>query len=163
MFTQFRLNFMLTTALLCAATGCSNDEEGSGSGVVFSPDEELGTLFGDHTIQGTATLPNASEGQLVQITLQGSGFEGSEVGPAGQTPGGETFSYEIRNVKNGTYKIRIRVDGSGDGLSLADPGDFDGYYDGTVDQPILESADASEVTVTDGDVGGIDFGLGVNP
>jgi hypothetical protein len=133
---------------------------GGGSGTVSLDASRI--FNGNLTLSGTITLPPGSgAGKSIQLTASGGGEDitqsGSQVGPAGTTPG-DTVPYTVTGLVEGTYSIRARVDMDANGSLEA--GDLDGYTGGTVAAPVVEFTKAVKVTVGPSGATGVDFGLG---
>lgn len=131
----------------------------AGSLVFDASDIFEGSLW----LAGTVTLPESSSGQGIQINVVGDpdeGFPGNQVGLLGNTSG-DTVDYAVTGLAPGIYRIQLRVDATGNGM-LGDAGDWEGWYDGTVEAPVLDQSGAAPVDVH-GTVTGVDFGLAILP
>jgi hypothetical protein len=157
-FTSPALRRLFTLSLLSLAAGCTEpDPDGS----IASLDGSK-IFGGDLQISGLVDLPpGVPDGSPVQISLTGSGadFAGSLAGPAGVTDG-DSLAYQITSLRGGgEYTLWIRVDATGDG-NFGQPDDVEGFYNGTVEEPVklIEEADVVDLTTTSAD--GVDFGIG---
>jgi hypothetical protein len=142
-----------------SSTGATSASSGGPSAVTL----DASRIFrGNLTLSGTITLPPGSgAGKSIQLTASGGGEDitqtGSQVGPAGTTPG-DTVPYTVTGLVEGSYSIRARVDMDANGSLEA--GDLDGYTGGTVAAPIMEFSKAVKVTVGPSGATAVDFGLG---
>jgi hypothetical protein len=149
--------------LSCSDDGGSSSSSGSGGGAVTL---DASNIFkGNLTLSGTITLPAGSgAGKSIQLTASGGGADitqkGSQVGPAGTTPG-DTVPYTVTGLVAGKYSIRARVDMNGDGMLAS--GDLDGFTGGTAAAPVTDFAKAVQVDVGPSGATGVDFGVGKVP
>ena len=81
--------------------------------------------------------------------------------PLGNTNSSGEFEYRIVNAADGDYQVSARVDINDSGQF--DTGDLDGYFDGTVDQPIQDDDLATEITLRGMPVQDVDFGIAPAP
>jgi len=155
---------LVSVALVLA--GCSGS--GGGGGGEATPGGGVLTLSatafgddGDGRIFGEVTLPAKTvAGTRVQVT-----YARSDPDPGGGSASGrlqETtrhLLYAVEDLPGGTYSVRLRVDVDDNG-DFGDPGDYEGWFKGSVDDPILDDADADERELQDGERINMDFGLG---
>lgn len=146
---------------LCA--GCSGGGGGSSAGGTLVYDAS-GFLGGKLSISGTVTLPKAASGgggaQIGYVAEDAGGQPlGSYAASAGKVSGTQA-KYRLTGLVSGSYRVTIRIDADGDN-QLRQPGDFEGYYDGTVAAPIMDVNNAHAIDVGSSSVTGADFGLGI--
>jgi hypothetical protein len=121
---------------------------------------------GNSGIVGTISLPaNVTAGSYTQLVFDkaGPGFTASQIAGSFMTQAGATdVKYRLRKLPDGNYYLRFRVDQTGN-MMFGDPGDFEGYYNGSVAMPIASKADAPLVTVNAQCRINADFGVGSLP
>ncbi len=162
-------------ALLAACGGGGSGGSGGGGGGGDDPDIVVTPkiLTGDATIQGTITLSKAGDPQTAptyQFGVVASNPDGTLVGGGGTFDGGPvateikgnsltlttaTVTYEVRGIAAGSYGLWFLLD---DGNGKVGDEDALGYYPGTVDMPITDSAKAKVVAVGAGATVTADFG-----
>jgi len=149
-----------------AADASTDIDGGDGGGggclanAAFAQDSAYG---GTLAIRGRITFPaGLPAGRSVAVSIQAA--VGGEVKQQGfaTLAQSESYTYRIGGLIPGRYILRVQADATNNG-SVADVGDFDGYYNGTASGPILLRADAVAVEVKDQCLDNIDFGAGIKP
>ena len=152
----------------CAATiaaagllaGCG------GGGSSCEPAEVVGTAFtlddGTATVSGTVTLPaDAPDGRAIEVFVHKGGGAFGVIGESlvdQQHTCGDSFTFAIEQLEAGTYSLSARLQLPSDKEEIVY--DHIGFYGGTVEDPVIDYLDATEITVTTEKLTGIDFGLG---
>lgn len=124
---------------------------------------QAGSFYaGTFWITGTISMPaQASAAYGVQLKVSLDGSSGGEfINAAGASDGAKPLTYAITGLKAGSYTVQAIVDANKSNTINA--GDYTGFARGTTDSPIVDVADANEIVVN-GNVTGVDFGLGIMP
>lgn len=137
---------------------------GCGGGGDGAPYEMVGVdhdFGGDLTISGTITFPGSGSHyvrlQVFEATRPDDNIARSTV------ISGDGFLYELSGLEpGGSYKVYACVNREGS-PNFGDPGDAEGYYDGTEAAPIFAFDDAPAITLGTESLSGLDFGLGILP
>jgi hypothetical protein len=139
-------------------------EEPVGDGIPVI-DLPMGLVKGPLTVQGIITLPadtrpgvytvfefdQPTSGPIPDITVL--------VGP--DTTDAKKMRFVLKGLKDGEYKFKFFVDQNNNrGM---DSGDYEGWYAGTVDNPLLSYEVATVLKLEGRDHEGIDFGIGRKP
>jgi len=121
---------------------------------------------GNSGIAGTISLPaNVAAGHATQLVIDkaGPGFTATQIAGTFMTQAGVTeVKYRLSKLPDGNYYIRFRVDQTGN-MMFGDPGDFEGYPNGSVAMPIASKADARVFHVVEQCRINADFGVGALP
>ncbi|HQY63416.1 MAG TPA: hypothetical protein PK141_18580 [Polyangiaceae bacterium] len=115
---------------------------------------------GSLAVRGTVTLPAplpSGRTFVLSIGLQSGDTRTQTFFTATAT---DRFTFRIAGLAAGLYVVRAQVDVGGNG-SVSDPGDYDGYYDGTAVGPIQVRADAKPVFLVGACLDNVNFGPGV--
>jgi hypothetical protein len=150
-----------------ASNGVDSGGPGKDSGTAPMGDHMLdaSVIFdGSLWLTGTIVLPEDTSGLGMQLHVRGmpdEGFGGSFSGPVGTTTGGEV-EYAITGLADGEYFVQLRVDATANGM-VGESGDWEGYYDGSVEAPIFEEAGAPAVVVRSAPTADVDLGIGILP
>lgn len=122
-----------------------------------------GAFGGVLAIRGTvsfpAPLPAQRRVEISVVSTAGGNVRSQSFAAAAVS---DRFTYRVGGLTVGKYVLRVQADATGNGV-VNDPGDYDGYFDGTATGPILNRADAAFVDVVGACVDGINFGAGVKP
>lgn len=132
------------------------------AGATWSMD---GAFGGALALRGTVTVPAPLPvGRTVVLTVAQIVGTVSDAHTQSftTTSASDRSTYRIGGLARGAYRIRVQADANGNG-AVNDPGDYDGYYDGTAAGPILNAVDAKTVTLATDCVDKLDFGAGVKP
>ncbi len=142
------MRFLILTAFVLGSCG------GSG-GADFVIDSEI--FDGSYSISGTITLPAAvsDKGATLNVARVSAGG-GSEL--VSQRASGSSLTYRISNLPAGSYTVQMRIDVDGNG-TFNEAGDYEGYCCGTLAAPITDSAEATEITLTNANLTNQNFGL----
>ena len=117
---------------------------------------------GNYAITGTVSLPaDASKNRSIGVTASRTGPDSaySEIIYGDAKTCGTTFTYTVKGLADGFYTICVFVDQNGD--VVLNSGDYEGCFSGTLESPIKDSVDATEIQINGVDKSGIDFGVGV--
>jgi hypothetical protein len=171
----WRLLLVAVPALVGSALACSPGESRTGASaadadlrVCLPGNHDVTVLWmqaarGLHGITGTVLLPATTGDRATQFQVdQTSPFPGGSqiVGTFKTRPGATTVTFRLSDVPDGTYRLRFRVDETGNGR-FGDPGDIEGYFDGTSSRPLLSHLLARTIRVEGTCVTGADFGVGL--
>jgi hypothetical protein len=142
------------------AIGCGGSDPSSGS--VEAPTLLDSTPFGGSlSISGTVSLPDSAvAGKAISLEVNRLAGGNDLTRDSTQTTSAKTVKYVVSGVTDGDYEIRLRVDVTGN-MQFSDPGDFDGFYRGSVAMPALSSSTGSKITVAGASLTAVDFGIGV--
>jgi hypothetical protein len=108
--------------------------------------EESNFWDGPITACGTVTLPaDAASSQLLQLLIyRVDGLGGNEFLGPGMTNTEKRVHFRI-DLEAGEYKIGMRIDDNGD--QVIGTGDLQGFYDGTLEAPLIGDAGAAVITL----------------
>lgn len=145
-------------------TSDATSDDGSADGgaclanATFAFDSAYG---GNFAIRGRVTFPaSLPTGRVVNLSIQAAvGGEAKQQSFA-TTGITDSATFRIGGLLPAGYVLRVQADANGNG-AVGDPGDYDGYYDGTASGPILVRADAVAITVKDACLDNVDFGAGI--
>lgn len=129
------------------------------SGATLAMDAAFG---GGLAVRGTLTVPAplpAGRTLILSVSVSSGETRTQTFYVAAVT---DRFTFRVGGLAAGSYVVRVQADVGGNG-AINDPGDYDGYYDGTASGPILLRADAKVFTLTTQCVDKLDFGAGVKP
>ncbi len=118
-----------------------------------------GTLAMRGTISFPAPLP-AQRVVVVSVVAQVGGdvrFQAFATAAAS-----DRYTFRVGGLVTGKYILRVQADALGNGTAI-DPGDYDGYFNGSAAGPILVRADAVPVDLKTDCLDKVDFGAGVKP
>lgn len=147
--------FLVTALVALALTGCGSSDSSSEDDVLVA---DFGPILdGKLSIAGTVELPADSQGRVIQVGLAGQSSSAQNLG----NTSGSSFRYRLVNVPPDNYRLLMRVDQIDDG-QISGPGDFEGYYPGSVAAPVLDFDQAASFDLS-ASQSGVDFGLGVLP
>jgi hypothetical protein len=122
-----------------------------------------GAFGGILAIRGTVTFPAPLPAQRrVEISIVSTAGGNVRSQSFAAAAISDRFTYRIGGLTVGKYVLRVQADATGNGV-VNDPGDYDGYFDGSATGPILNRADAAFVDIVGACVDGINFGAGVKP
>ncbi len=147
-----------------ATDGGTTSDASQEAGVSCLPQASFsldGAFGGNLAIRGTITFPAPLPAQrlvVVSIVAAVGGDPRQQAFAAGATS--DRFTYRIGSLISSKYIVRIQADAGGNG-AVNDPGDYDGYFNGTASGPILTRADAIAVDVKSDCLDLVDFGAGV--
>lgn len=149
--------------MLCLAA-CGGDDEDEGGGVPTIKVTPF--LFeGPYTVKGTIELPaDTASGRATQFEFArvNAGINGgAEIEPGPSTTDSKTIHFEINGLEDGEYLFRLGVDQSGD--RKLGTGDYEGWYGGTLQAPILDRQNAVVLKLEGRNHEGINFGIGPKP
>ena len=122
-----------------------------------------GAFGGNLAVRGTITFPAPLPAQrlvVVSIVAAVGGDPREQAFAANATS--DRFTYRIGGLITSKYIVRVQADAGGNG-AVNDPGDYDGYFNGTASGPIRTRSDAVAVDVKNECVDKVDFGAGVKP
>jgi hypothetical protein len=159
------MNARLAVAVvLLGLTACGGEEEEEETGVpLFKVDSAL--WEGPHTVKGTVTLPaDTQSGVFTQfefVRVNAGLHSGNAVQSGPLTTDAKQVRFEITNLEDGEYKFRLFVDQSGN--NRVDAGDYEGWYGGTLESPVLTMEGGKILKLEGRNHEGIDFGLGLKP
>lgn len=160
-------SLILVLIMVALGVGCGSPSTPDDSGdcdtsadiVMRGSDGLLGP--GSYQITGSVTLATAAaSGTYVQLSVDRTSLNASSELTSSSLAGVRSVvTYVVCNLPAGDYLVRLRTDRNGN-LSYADPGDEDGYFNGTHLSPIQTSGAAAQVTITFGDASA---GFGIAP
>ncbi len=143
-----------------SSCGGSDDSEEAASEETITVETECG---GEVKIDGAVTLPAAINGRSMRMTVTETSTTSkcSQVQTDTISQNTDTIKFQINNLIEGNYTIRMQVDVTNNG-PYTDAGDYDGYYKGTTSSPVFTADTATEITITSENISqsGFDFGLG---
>ncbi|WP_426756013.1 hypothetical protein [Myxococcus sp. Y35] len=163
--TRLNRGWFVLVAGALFAPGCGDDGGCPDTGPANVTLDASSVFKGTLTLVGTLTLPKGSaSGKAVRLAVAGGGTtaKGSVSALAEGTTTGESVTYSITGLIEGTYTVRANVDMNDNGR-LGEPGDLDGYSGGTLDAPVLESTAAQKIALGADGASCVNFGLAVLP
>jgi len=152
---------LMAVAVVLSLWGCGGGDEEGVPTIKVDPAFWEGPL----TVKGTISLPaDAASGRFTQfefMRVNAGLHSGNSVQAGPDTTASKIVRFEIAGLEDGEYKFRFFADQSGD--SRVGPGDLEGWYGGTVENPI-QSREAGLVLKLEGrSHEGIDFGVALAP
>ena len=153
------LVLLLLTA--CGGGGGGSSSDADRQRITMSLDDfELGT-DGNGKISGMIPLPaSVAADTRLQLTVMRTAPEELTARASGHLRYATTsIAYLITDLPAGTYSVRLRLDVTGNEM-YGDPGDLEGWFEGTTDTPIFEAVDADERELADEEAIILNFGVG---
>jgi hypothetical protein len=128
-------------------------------------DMHPGLFEGPLTVKGTLTLPADTRPGVYTVfefdQMNSGPIPGVAVQMGPHTTDAKKMRFAINGLQDGAYKFRFFVDQNGN--NDMDSGDYEGWYAGTVDNPMLSDEEATVLKLEGRNHEGVDFGIGRKP